>query len=314
MHLEIRKIKNVKKYYLAHSFRLDNKIRKVRHYLGSNLSKDQIIKKRKNAELIIKEKIINYKKIRDPFKTVISPTELKQLKTLEAKGNIKAIHLSKEDWKLFIEKFTYDTNAIEGSTVTPKEVSNILKKDKWPRERAKWEISETYGLAEAIAYIRNTKTHISLALIKKLHKITFKNSKSFAGKLRKKGEEVVIADRFGNIVHRGAPSTLVIRLLKDLINWYSKNKKKYPPIVIAIIVHNYFEIIHPFRDGNGRVGRLLLNNILLKHNLPPINIEMKNRAEYYHILREYQNNNNIRPSIELILKEYKNLKKMIKKR
>ena len=95
--------------------------------------------------------------------------------------------------------------------------------------------------------------------------------------------------------------------------WYNKNRKKYPPIVLAVVVHNQFETIHPFADGNGRVGRLLLNNVLLKHNMPPVNIELRNRREYYAALREYQENGNIRPMIDLILKEYKYLKKLLGK-
>lgn len=314
MHIEIRKAGSVKKYYLAYSFRIGSNVRKIRHYLGSDLNKKQLEEARKKAENILKEKIEAYKKIRDPFKTAISPAELEQLKTLEAKGGIKVLHLTEEDWKFFTERFTYDTNAIEGSSVTLAEVSDIIEKDKWPKERTKWEISETYGLAEAVKYIRKAKTHLSLNFIKKLHEIIFKNSKHFAGKFRSKGEEVVVADRFGNVVHRGAPSTLAIKLLKELVGWYNRNRKKYPAIALAVVVHNHFEMIHPFRDGNGRVGRLLLNNILLKHNLPPVNIELKNRKEYYYALQEYQNNSNIRPSVELVLKEYKSLKKIIKKR
>ncbi|MBU3957818.1 MAG: Fic family protein, partial [Nanoarchaeota archaeon] len=135
-------------------------------------------------------------------------------------------------------------------------------------------------------------------------------SKHFAGEFRK--VEVAVVDSSGNVVHRGAPPDYVVRLLNELISWYSKNRKKYPPIILAAVVHNQFENIHPFQDGNGRVGRLLLNNILIKHNLPPVNIELINRKEYYNSLQEYENNGNLRPSIELILKEYKYMKKLIK--
>ncbi len=83
---------------------------------------------------------------------------------------------------------------------------------------------------------------------------------------------------------------------------------------MAAVIHNQFENIHPFRDGNGRVGRLLLNNILLKHDLPPLNIELKNRSQYYAALQAYEKNHDIRPTIELMLKEYRALKKMIKPR
>jgi small nuclear ribonucleoprotein (snRNP)-like protein len=60
------------------------------------------------------------------------------------------------------------------------------------------------------------------------------------------------------------------------------------------------------------VGRLLLNNILLKHGMPPVNIELKNRKEYYASLQAYERLGNLRPSIELILKEYKELMKSLK--
>ncbi len=101
-------------------------------------------------------------------------------------------------------------------------------------------------------------------------------------------------------------------MLKELINWYNNHKKEYPAILLAAVIHNQFENIHPFADGNGRVGRILLNNILLKNGLPPINIDLKNQREYYQSLQSYEKQGNIRPTIELILKEYKSLKKIVK--
>ncbi len=230
------------------------------------------------------------------------------MRTLETKDPIKILHLSKEEWQKFTEIFTYNTNAIEGSTIRFNEVKDILEEGKWPIDAPKPEISETYGVAEAIKEIRKTRVHISLELIKNLHNTIFKNSKNFAGKFRAKGVEVVIKDSSGKIVHVGAPSNKIISLLKELIIWYNKNKKKYSPLVLAAVIHNQFEVIHPFQDGNGRGGRLRLNNILLKHNLPPVNIGLENRREYYATIQDYQKTGNIRPTIELILKEYKTLK------
>ena len=125
---------------------------------------------------------------------------------------------------------------------------------------------------------------------------------------------MVVTDGRGNVVHRGAPSTHVRSLLSELVRWYEKNKRKSPPLVLAAVVHNQFENIHPFQDGNGRVGRLLLNNILLKHGLSPVNIELKNRGEYYAALQAYENQHNLRPTVELMLKEYRSLKKLLRKR
>ena len=314
MHLEIRERNGLKKYYLAHSFRVGDNVRKVRVYLGADLSPKDLKLKRKRAETELKERLKERRTIRDPFITALSPFDLKELETLEAHGKLRVLHLSELDWERFKEAFTYDTNAIEGSLVEAKEVADILRKRKWPEDRTKEDISETYGVAEAVDYIRKTKEHISLKLIKELHRIVFKNSKLFAGKFREKGAEVVAADAYGNVVHRGAPSSQVERQLKQLIGWYSRNKKKYPPLILAAVVHNQFENIHPFQDGNGRVGRLLLNNILLKHNLPPLNIEIRNRSQYYAALQAYENDHNIRPTLELMLKEYRTLNKTLRQR
>ena len=96
-----------------------------------------------------------------------------------------------------------------------------------------------------------------------------------------------------------------------LLKWCNNIKKEMHPLAIATIFHHKFEKIHPFGDGNGRVGRILLNNILIKHNLPPININLKNRQGYYESLQEYEKNHNLKPTIELYMKEYTSLKKQL---
>ncbi len=313
MHLEIREVGKSKKYYLAHSYRKGKKVRKFRVYLGADLRPAELVSKKRLAAGRLKELSDASRRIPDPFETLLSEKEIAELETLEASSLPKIAHLSQDEWRQFTEAFTYDTNAIEGSSLDSKEVDGILSDDKWP-DKPKADISETYGVAKAVAHIRNTKEHLSLPLILKLHQIVFENSKPFAGKFRKKGVEVVIADQFGNVVHRGAPAAYVSRLLLELVRWYGKNRKRYSPLVLAAVVHNQFENIHPFQDGNGRVGRLLLNNILLRHNRPPLNIELKNRHEYYSALQSYENGHNLRPTIELMLKEYRNLKRLMRRR
>ena len=311
MNIEIRKAGKKKKYYLAHSFREGKKVKKIRRYLGADLNKQKLEALKKRAEEILKLQIESYKTIRNPLKSQLSEHEIALIKKLISRNPIKIKHLSEEEWKEFSELFIYNTNAIEGSEATLKEVKDILENDKWSEELTKDDISETYGVNEAIEFIRKDREHISLEFIKKLHKIVFKNSKHFAGSFRERGVEVVIKNSLGDIVHTGAPAKNVKKLLEELIEWYNKNKNKYHGLILSVVIHNQFETIHPFADGNGRVGRLLLNNILLKHNLPPVNINLENRREYYAALREYQKRGNLRPMIELILKEYKILRKRL---
>jgi fido (protein-threonine AMPylation protein) len=312
VHIETREKNGSKKYYLAHSFRDGSSVKKVRIFLGRDLTEETLKERAKNAETELQKRVEEAKAIRDPFLTVLSPVELKELKTLEARGDLYVRHLSEAGWTKFKETFTYNTNAIEGSRINASEVQNILENQGWPQDKSKEDIAETLGVAEAVDYIRTVDEHVSLKLIKELHSIVFKNSKSFAGVFRPQGVEVVVADAQGNVVHRGAPSEQIESLLKEIVHWYNQNKTKCQPLVLAAVVHNQFEFVHPFQDGNGRVGRLLLNNILLKHDLPPLNIELKNRTQYYLALQAYEKENNIRPMLELMLKEYKALKQLFK--
>lgn len=312
MYLEKRKTKSGVKYYLAHSFREGGMVHKSRVYLGSNLNPQILSEREIRAKDLLAQQLNSFKIIRSPINYKFSKHEEKLVKKLKDRAKLKVIHLTEQDWDRFTELFTYNTNAIEGSTITQNEVLDILSQNKWPHAKPKEDISETYGVAEAIKYIRKTKEHLSLDLMLELHRIIFNNSKGFAGEFRKRGTEVGIKDGSGNIVHLGAPSGRVVALLKELVKWYRLNKNKIPPIVLAAVVHNQFEYIHPFEDGNGRVGRLLMSNILIKNKMPPVNIQLENRKEYYETLRIFQRSGDMRPTIELILKEYKRMEKELK--
>jgi Fic family protein len=312
MNIEIRSVKDKKIYYLSHSYRVGKKVKKIRVYLGTNLTGKELELAKERGGIKLKKRIPISKEIPDPYLNILTKAELKEIESLISDKEIKVIHLSEADWQKFTELFTYNTNAIEGSEVEQDEVEDLLENNKLPH-KSREDIAETFGVADAIKYIRGAKEHISLDLIRTLHWIVFKNSKTFAGQFRKKGTEVGVYDQFGNVVHRGSLSTKILSLLKNLIKWYNENKDHYPPLLLAAIVHNRFEDIHPFEDGNGRVGRLLLINILIKHGLPPVNIELELRQEYYNALQAYQKQNNIRPTLELLLKEYRRLKKDLKK-
>ena len=220
-------------------------------------------------------------------------------------NKIEIIHFTKKQWNQFTEEFVYNTNAIEGSTIFLDEISSILNKQIVvdPEE------IETKGVAKAIKFIKNTKVDLSLNLILKLHKFCFVGSKSFAGKFR--DVEVIIRKKDGTIIHSGTPVKDLKEKLNNLILWYEANKTKFKPLILSAIIHDEFENIHPFQDGNGRVGRLLLNFILIKNNYPPINILLKDRAEYYFVLQEYQRNDKLLPSLKFLIKQYKKTLKQV---
>jgi Fic family protein len=308
VHIEKRLVDGKRKYYLAHSYRSNSKIMKVRVFLGTDLDQTEVERLAEKARARLEDKIRSAKRIGDPYRTVLSSQEMNEITLLTTKVKMKLAHLSEDNWVNFTEEFTYDTNAIEGSTVSKKEVRQVLADRQWP-EKSKEEISETLGVAEAVKHIRRTPVQLSFDLIVELHRMVFKNSKQFAGETRRRsGVEVSVVDSSGRVIHRGAPASQVDSQLRRLVRWYKDSRQRYPPFVLAAVVHNQFETIHPFQDGNGRVGRLLLINILIKHGLPPLNIELKNRGEYYEALGAYQTEGNIRPTLNLMLKEYRRLK------
>ncbi|MCL4328311.1 MAG: Fic family protein [Candidatus Thermoplasmatota archaeon] len=282
----------------------------MRVYLGRDLSREEVEKKRIEGEIELNQKLSELKGIKDPYKETLSSEEISELNKLLPQGKIELSHISDDNWLKFTEAFTYATNAIEGSTVNRKEVGDILEKRKWPN-KPREEIYETLGVEQAVKYLRNTEEHLSIDLIRELHRLVFKDSKPFAGNFREIGEEVSVIDYEGNVIHDGAPSRLVSKLLNELVAWYNVNKGTYHPLILSVVVHNQFENIHPFADGNGRVGRLILINVLIKHGLPPVNIEMANRSEYYIALYQYDNENDIRPSLNLLLKEMRKSKKSL---
>lgn len=291
MFIEIRK--NGRKYYLVHSYRIGDKVKRISRYLGSNLSKNKLEKLKKTAEKIILEQIREM----NLLEFELTKEEIKIYKKYDLK--IEISHLQKLDWKKFTEDFVYNTNAIEGSTVKLNEVKKLLKKEDIPEDTDE---VESIDVSKAVNHIKTSKEKLSIDFIEKLHLICFKRTKSFAGKLRDK--EVVIKDKFGRIYHIGAPIKDIKNLLKELCKWYEKHKKKYPPLLLATLAHNQFEHIHPFQDGNGRIGRLLLNYILLRHKYPPINIRLKDIDRYYKCLRIYDKTKDIKPTLRFFISQY----------
>ncbi|MDN5308918.1 MAG: hypothetical protein PWP14_312 [Methanolobus sp.] len=295
MHIEKRKQGNNTKYYLSHSYRVGKKTRKIRHYLGLNLSDQEIEERRAEAEKEIKEQI---QARTDLLKFSLTRKEIEKLN--EYDREIEVVHLDADGWKVFTETFVFNTNAIEGSQVTPEEVHGLLRHH---GEATNSDELEALNVAKAVEFVKNTDEKLSPELIRKLHRLCFEGSKKFAGNFR--NVEVVIRNAYGEVVHRGIPKEEIISELEELAHWYNDNAEGLKPLVLAALVHNQFEFIHPFEDGNGRVGRLLLNYVLLRHGYPPINILFTDRGRYYHCLQRYSSEDKLEDTLEFLVEQYR---------
>jgi Fic family protein len=183
-----------------------------------------------------------------------------------------------------IPEMVYNSNAIENSTLTLEDTEKILSGGSLERKVNVREVYEAKNLAKLTeTLLEKNKSKFNIKLILSLHKTLLTHiDDKIAGRFRI-GKEWV---RVGN--HLGANPQFVPKLMQELVNNYNQNKISYFLDSIAHF-HAEFETIHPFVDGNGRIGRVLINLQLMNVGLPPIIIQNKSKhTEYYPLFTNYQ--------------------------
>lgn len=183
-----------------------------------------------------------------------------------------------------IPEHVYNSNAIENSTLTLEETEKILLQIDLDRYVSEREIFEAKNLARVVGYIdtKAKEAEISLDLMLLLHKMLIANIREdVAGRFRKDNEWVRVG------AHIGADPKNIQKLLTDVLTEYQARADEHIVRRIARL-HLAFESIHPFVDGNGRIGRALNNYALVREGYVPINIAFANRARYYDAFKEYE--------------------------
>lgn len=179
----------------------------------------------------------------------------------------------------------YNSNAIESSTLTISETEKILLNMEVSRNVSVREVFEAKNLAQVFEYIKKKINGNSAdrELILLLHKMLISNiDEGIAGRFRKQYEYV----RVGTYI-APAPEHIEAMII-SVLSEYSGNNSAYFLEKISKF-HLDFEHIHPFCDGNGRIGRVLINYQLIQLGFPPIIIRDKGKASYYKSFEEYRN-------------------------
>jgi len=268
IYLELDKMRIIKRkkgkeeyYYLQHSFRKGAKIITKEIYLGKEIPKDIEKIKGEFKEQFQKELYEKLEKVKKDFQK-----EWKRLPESAKEREKEEIAIA----------FTYNTNAIEGSTITLEEAREIIQ-DKISPNKPLRDVKETESHSKVFLDMLEKKEKITNELLLKWHREIFGETKSdIAGKYR----DYLV--RVGNYI---APDWKDIKnLMKSLLEYTVK--EKINPVELAAIVHYRFEKIHPFGDGNGRIGRLVMNHILWHFKYPMLIIEYKKRNSYYRALQK----------------------------
>src|SRR3989344_4514187 len=181
----------------------------------------------------------------------------------------------------------YNSNAIENSTLTLEETEKILLQIDLDRFITEREIFEAKNLARVVSYIdkKAKEQELTLEVILSLHQLLLANIRDdVAGRFRKDGEYV----RVGNHIAPD-PKAVLDRLGKMLAEY---NASSHENIIKRIaLLHLTFEYIHPFVDGNGRIGRVINNYLLIREGFVPINIKFIDKNKYYEAFKEFDEKN-----------------------
>jgi len=200
--------------------------------------------------------------------------------------------------KLIIE-WTYNSNAIEGNTLTLSETKVVLE-GITIGGKSIVEHLEAINHREAILFLEEligNNESLSEWNIKNIHGLILKQiDNQNAGKYRM--ENVVI----GGAIHVPPKHYEVDLLMQNLIMEYKEEWQPFHPILRATLLHGEFVKIHPFIDGNGRTSRLLLNFELMKNGYTPIIIKKENRAQYYEVLDLAHTTMDYHPFLEFVAK------------
>ncbi len=220
----------------------------------------------------------------------------------EKLGEIKAYHLDKPPTHLRKQnkiKTIHSSLKIEGNTLSENQITAILENKRVIAPKK--DIIEVINAIQAYEKI-NSFSYFSINSFKKAHKLLMNNLVKNAGNFRREGVGIVHENR---VTHVAPPAENITYLMADLFN-YLKNDKD-PILIKSCVFHYEMEFIHPFLDGNGRMGRLwqtviLMNKYPVFEYIPFENLISKTQKEYYKALSQLDNIANSTPFIEYLLK------------
>lgn len=252
-----RKEKGHSIYYLKYSSRKNP----MQKYIGTKIPKD-INQQTIDFELKCYrvDKGISLEKIHQNYSKHIRTADKKIIK--DENHGFKITH-------------TYSTQKIEGSTMTLGQTRKLLETGLSPKDTSSEDIIEAQQLAEIFDEMLITDKDITQKLILSWHdKLFQRTDTNNAGNFRRQDVQPYLGKTEYAFWYDISEKIL------GLIRWYNKEKKTMNPVELSARFHKRFELIHPFIDGNGRVGRLLMIFILNKNNYPMSNIEPREKQTY----------------------------------
>ncbi len=282
-----RKVKGTAYVYLEKSVRIGGGVYKLSKYLGKKaaLGKHRIKEEAKTFAIEVDSRLASlvrdYIKRRYLLSYPLTLEEAQKIEEMSLKYREIKKSLGKKDWtdvkRRFVANFVFESNALEGNSLTLKNFSEIVFENKIHGEADFREVYDAKNSYAVFSKLFSLKRSINEAFILWLHKSIMKNIDERTG--YKKIPNMLV----GRKLELANPED-VPKEMGKLIGWHDENKEKLHPLELALKFHHKFERIHPFADSNGRVGRMVMNYILIKKGYFPIIIRKTQRNRYMRAL------------------------------
>ncbi|MFH1276337.1 MAG: Fic family protein [Candidatus Woesearchaeota archaeon] len=313
-----KRVINGKSYnYYEHSFRIGNKVKKASFIINKN-------KEGYNDKIIKKIAIARASYFKEHFKTYFTLKEMFEIETekiyYQIFYNLLDEKSKKEIFDEFIRLFLANSMELEGSTITPQLAEDIERNNQKTKFSGTASVSKKIILPESDILLYNNSKKVllnsmddefrSVVQFKHLHKEIYKNIYLHAGEFKTNNNTFGYLEK----AKTASPDNVKKELKKILQNY--KRKKIYP-FLKPFLFHLDYQKVHPFADGNSRLGRIILITQMFKLNYPPIIFKGDMGFQIRETLVEYCNNNHLdfcRLSLEEYLKTSKKFwRPMIKK-
>lgn len=192
----------------------------------------------------------------------------------------------------FMTEYTYNSNAIEGNTLTLRETALVLEGLTVSGKPLRCHL-EAFGHKEAFSFVEeNINADISEILIKHIHSLVLIDRPKDKGVYRK------IPVRISGAYNVPPDPVIIPEIMERLIRDYRDDSRH--TIVKSAVFHLKFEGIHPFADGNGRTGRLVLNMMMMKEGYLPVDVKFSDRVKYYDAFEDFYRSGNPDTMINII--------------
>ncbi|MFZ2471463.1 MAG: Fic family protein [Methanothrix sp.] len=285
-------------YFLVKEIRVGDKHRKIKRYMGSGdtppsaydvqqycekfayememkaaLKKAEMSSASYTSDYLTREQISYLEEIRFIYKSFRDLLTINELEAYE---------------KNFEIKYIQGTTFIEGNTLSLAEASDLILRGIQPKDKTLRETNEVQNFKKVIAYRNKYRGKITLDFIKRLHALIMYNIDDDSAGCFRRSDDIGIA---GCALRVAVAEEIESSLDLSINHYYSQLEKKCHPFEEAAMFHHKFESIHPFTNGNGRVGREIFNYMLTREKYPRLLFLGDNRDTYLNALRSGDQNN-----------------------